>query len=135
MSYIRPPKGVRNPAKKWREAGPGDLGKADLNWDIAAGRGALAEATEGWAGFKEFATQAPNFYTNQNSHGEQDGFVMKKLSTDPEVFTPPEIAPGTPLGEIIEATKGCFLIVSLGLEEDAEGKYEPKVTVNGTEAV
>ena len=96
---------------------------------------ALAEATEGWASFKEFSTQAPNFYTSQNSHGEQDGFVMKKLSTDPDTFTPPEITPGTPLGEIIEATKGCFLIVSLGLEEDAEGKYEPKVTVNGTEAV
>lgn len=96
---------------------------------------ALAEATEGWESFESFASQATTFYTSENSHGEQDGFVMKKLSTDPTVFTPPDVTKGAPLSAIIEATKGCFLIVSLGIEDDPTGKYEPKVVVSGTEAV
>lgn len=95
----------------------------------------LAEASENWEDFIEYASNAPSFYTSTNSQGQPDGFVVKKLSTDPFSHKPPVITPGMPLGDVIEATKGCFLIVSLDLEEDPTGKYEPKVVVARTEPV
>lgn len=95
----------------------------------------LAESTEEWTAMKELAQSAPRFYTSQNSQGVVDGWVVKVLSTDPEVFTPPEIDQSTPLGDIIAATKGCYLIVRLDHEQDEKGEYEPKVVCAGTAGV
>lgn len=96
---------------------------------------ALAETTQDWEQFIEFAGEATRFYTSANTHGEPDGFVVKKLSSDPTNFTPLAITSGMPLDQIIEATKGAYLIVSLDIESDPEGKYDDKVVVAGTEAV
>lgn len=96
---------------------------------------ALAETTPEWESMTELSSQAPRFYTSQNAQGNVDGWVVKVLSTDPENHTPPTISSDTPLAEIIEATKGCYLIVSLDHEQDEKGEYEPKVICKETAPV
>ena len=96
---------------------------------------ALAETTEEWESMKELSSSAPRFYTSENSRGDVDGWVVKTLSTDPETFSPPAIEKHTPLPEIIEATKGCYLVVSLKHEQDESGQYEPKVVCDSTSSI
>ena len=95
---------------------------------------ALIDTTPEWAAMKEVAGSGPRFYNSCNAQGEVGGFVVETLSTDQSEHIPPEISV-QPLGEVIEATKGCFLIVSLKIEEDPTGQYDPKVVCDGTRAV
>lgn len=96
---------------------------------------ALAETTEDWASMVELSSSAPRFYNSSNSRGEVDGFVVNVLSTEPDNHTPPAIGADTSLPEIIEKTKGCFLVVTLDHEQDEKGEYEPKVVVAGTASI
>lgn len=94
----------------------------------------MAETTPEWAAMKELASSAPRFYTSQNSQGQVDGFVNKVLSTSPDQHVPP-VSEQMKLDEIIAATKGCFLQVSLKVEEDPSGEYEPKIVCDGVASV
>ncbi len=93
----------------------------------------LADVTEEWETLKELTVS--RFFTSKDSQGQVSGWVVKVLSTDPETFTPPDIQSDTSLSAVIEATKGCYLIVSLDHEQDETGKYEPKVICAGTTEV
>lgn len=94
----------------------------------------LADSTPEWAGLKEIAPSATRFYTSQNSQGNIDGFVHKILSTDVEAHEPP-VSTVEPLLKVVEATKGCFLLVTLRIEEDPTGEYDPKVVCDGVAPV
>jgi len=94
----------------------------------------IGEYSPDWEDFTGFADEATRFYTSANTHGEVDGFV-KRLSTDPENFTPPEFTAGMTIADVIEATKGCYLIVTFGIRSDPEGKYDDQTEVVGTEPV
>jgi len=131
-------KGYKPPKDKGRWVQPQDIpgyddkvtcaGMAFINF-------VLAETTEEWEAMTKLADSAHRFYTSKNSQGNPDGWVIKTLSTDPETHTPPAIDSDTGLAEVIEATKGCYLVVSIGHEQDEEQKYEPKLTVEATSAV
>ena len=95
----------------------------------------LAETTPEWVSMIELASSAARFFTSQNARGEVDGWVVKTLSTDPESLTPPEIEANTSLPDIIERTKGCYLIVTIDHEQDEKGEYEPKVICDGTSGI
>lgn len=96
---------------------------------------ALAETTPEWESMRELSLSAARFFTSKNSRGEIDGWVVKVLSTDPEQHTPPEVDSETSLPDIINLTKGCYLVVTLDQEQDEKGEYEPKVICDGTASV
>jgi hypothetical protein len=97
----------------------------------------IGDATESWAS-ATLSQSATRFYTAVNSQGKQDGWVVTTLSKEPNRHVPidlPSQDDPNPLGKVIEATIGSYLVVDFVLEADPEGKYEPKFMVSKTSSV
>lgn len=97
----------------------------------------IGDATEEWAS-ATLSQGVTRFYTAINTQGKQDGWVVTTLSKEPNRHVPIDLPPQddpNPLGKVIEATIGAYLVVDLVVEQDPEGKYQPKLVVGGTSSV
>lgn len=100
----------------------------------------IIETTPNWEHLKDYSDSAARFFNSENHRGELDGFVVRTLSTDPVQHTPPKITPAMTeaddmVTQVIAATKGCYLIVSIDHEQDEKGDYPPKLISTGVSSV
>jgi hypothetical protein len=98
---------------------------------------ALADMTPNWESIKEYSKALPRFWTSSDKNGNQDGWVVKVLSSSPDSHTPiplPASDDPEPLPKVIAATIGAYLIVDLAAEVDPTGEYPDKLMVAGTSA-
>jgi len=131
---FRPPRGTANSGRytQWREI-PGYDKKIEcagiangLNYD-------LVEATPNWEAKIDYAQSVARFYNSCNAQGEVAGFVHDVLSTDKDTHIPP-VTEALPIAEVINATKGCFLVVTFVHQQD-DPKYDPKLEVEAVREV
>jgi len=95
----------------------------------------LAEATPKWEHLKSYSEQISRFFDSKR----MSGFVVEKLSTDPESFIPIELSEevlnaSDMLIQIINLTKGTYVGVSLKHEQN-DPKYPTKVVCADTFAI
>lgn len=98
----------------------------------------LADCNVNWEGVKEYSRGLPRFYTSSDKNGNQAGFVVDKLSSDPDSFESidlPSPDDMEPLPRVIEATQGAYLVVTLGYEVDPTGQYPDKLVITETSSI